>query len=104
MKYVDTNGKIYNENILQEVEISARYEGYIKNELKEAEEMKKLESIPLSLKQDYNMVPNLAIEARQKLNNIKPQNIGQASRISGVNPSDISVLIMQYKLGNLLHD
>ena len=59
--------------------------------------MMKLESVLLNPDEDYEKIPNLALEARQKLNKIKPENIGQASRISGVNPSDISILLMYLK-------
>ena len=55
--------------------------------------MLKLENIALDINIDYNQVPNLALEARQKLNKVKPANIGQASRISGVNPADITILL-----------
>jgi len=97
LKYCNLS-KEYSESVKEQVEIQIKYEGYIIKEEKEANEIKKLESLKLSSLIDYNEVPNLALEARQKLNKIKPENIGQASRISGVNPSDISVLIMYTKM------
>ena len=94
--------KEYDEETLEQAEIQVKYEGYIKKQEDEAAQMLKLENITLGKDVDYNLVPNLALEARQKLNKVKPENIGQASRISGVNPSDISILLMHVtnKKGN----
>ncbi len=83
----------YEEDILEQAEIQVKYEGYIKKQENEATQMLKLENITLDINIDYNQVPNLALEARQKLNKVKPANIGQASRISGVNPADITILL-----------
>ena len=88
----------YSDEILDEVEIQIKYEGYIAKELKEAQSFKKMENISLDKNINYNLIENLALEARQKLNQIKPLNIGQASRISGVNPSDISILLLYLKM------
>ena len=85
----------------KELSIMVKYEGYIENEIEEAKKMKKLESIKLPINFDYEKLDGLALEARQKLNVIKPINIGQASRISGVNPSDINALILHIKKGDL---
>ena len=92
----------FDEETLEQAEIQVKYEGYIKKQEDEAAQMLKLENITLDKDVDYNLVPNLALEARQKLNKVKPENIGQASRISGVNPSDISILLMHVtnKKGN----
>lgn len=90
--------KNYTPEVIKQVEIHIKYEGYIKKQLKQVDLMNELETISLPLYLDYASIPNLAIEARQKLNKIKPTNIGQASRISGVNPSDIGVLVMYLKL------
>lgn len=89
--------KKYTEEELEQVEIIIKYEGYIKKTSKNAENMLKLEykSIPEDI--DYNQIKNLATEARQKLIKIRPKSIGQASRISGVNLSDISVLLVYMK-------
>jgi tRNA uridine 5-carboxymethylaminomethyl modification enzyme len=78
--------------VLEQVEIEVKYEGYIKKTIIEAEKMIKNESKLIPKDIDYNKIPNLASEARQKLNNVRPLSIGQAIRISGVNPSDISIL------------
>ena len=87
----------YPDDVLEEVEIQIKFAGYIAKAEKDAEHNKKLEDVVLSKDIDYNLIDNLALEARQKLNKIKPLSIGQASRISGVNPSDISILLMYLK-------
>lgn len=81
-----------------ELTIQVRLFGYVKKQQSMAEKMNHLEKLKLSTKIDYYQVPNLAIEAREKLNKIKPTTIGQASRISGINPADIQMLI--YWLNN----
>jgi len=75
-------------------EISIKYEGYIRKEQEIVDKMDRLESVRLSDGFDYKAIKSLSIEAREKLNSIKPRTIGQASRISGVSPSDISVLLV----------
>ena len=87
----------YDDDVLEEVEIQIKFSGYIIKAQKDAEYHKKLENVILDKNIDYDKIDNLALEARQKLNKIKPLNIGQASRISGVNPSDISILLMYLK-------
>lgn len=93
------NFKLDDETI-QEIEISAKYEGYILNSIKQAEKQKKLEDMIIPSDFDYLNCDGLALEARQKLDEIKPYNIGQASRISGVNPSDINILIYEISKGS----
>lgn len=80
-----------------QLEISVKFEGYIKREQKEAESFSKFENYTLPEGIDYLNMHGLALEARQKLDKIRPLTVGQASRISGVNPSDISILILQLK-------
>lgn len=80
--------------VTEQVEISIKYEGYIKRELAQINEMRRLENRKLPKDIDYNKISGLRLEAREKLNKVRPINIGQASRISGVNPADISVLII----------
>lgn len=75
-------------------EIIIKYEGYIKKQLRQIDQFKKLENRKLDEDIDYNEIESLRIEARQKLNSIKPLSVGQASRISGVSPADISVLLI----------
>ena len=84
----------YSKEVKEQVEINIKYEGYIKKANKEAEKMLSLEEKQIPDDIDYAKVPNLASEARQKLNDIRPTTIGQASRISGVNPADISILMV----------
>ena len=78
----------------EEVEIQIKYEGYIKLQEEQVEKFKKLESKKLSEDIDYEKITGISLEARQKLNKFKPTSIGQASRISGVSPADISVLLI----------
>lgn len=87
-------GLSMDKEIADEIEIEARYAGYIEKSKKDAERMRKLESRRLSYDLDYLNMDNLALEARQKLDKIRPQTLGQASRISGINPADIAVLSM----------
>ena len=84
----------YDADVLEQVEINTRYEGYIKKALKDAEKMLSLENKLIPKNIDYNNIPNIASEAKQKLSEIQPTSIGQASRISGVNPADISILMV----------
>ena len=86
--------EIYDEEVLEQVEINIKYAGYINKITKEAEKMLKYEEKQIPKDLDYTKVPNLASEARQKLQKINPTTIGQALRISGVNPSDISILLI----------
>ncbi len=87
----------YNDEILEQVEINIKYEGYINKTIREAEKMLTLENKKIPQNLDYNDISNLASEAKEKLNKVKPTSIGQASRISGVNPADISVLMVYLK-------
>ncbi len=80
--------------IISCAEVIIKYDGYIKRQLAEVEKFSKTEAIKLPKNIDYNEIKGLRIEARQKLNKIKPENIGQASRISGVSPADITVLLI----------
>ena len=81
-------------NLFEQVEIEIKYEGYIQKQLKQVEQMKKLEKKQLPADFDYKQLGGLRLEAQEKLNKIKPLNIGQASRISGVSPADVSVLLI----------
>lgn len=91
---IDTNRKPLPEHVVEQVEIEIKYEGYISRQMKQVEQFKKIEKkkIPPSL--DYNDIRSLRLEARQKLISYKPVSVGQASRISGVSPADISVLLV----------
>jgi tRNA uridine 5-carboxymethylaminomethyl modification enzyme len=78
----------------EQVEIQIKYEGYIKKQIRQAEQFKKMENKIIPEDIEYDDISGLRIEARQKLKEIKPRSIGQASRISGVSPADISVLMV----------
>ena len=80
--------------VFEQVEISIKYEGYIKRQLAQVEEMRRLEVRKLDDIEDYKAITGLRMEAQEKLNKVKPANLGQASRISGVSPADISVLLI----------
>ena len=84
----------YDKDVLEQVEINTRYEGYIKKANKDAEKMLNLENKLIPENINYDDIPNIASEARQKLSEIRPTSLGQASRISGVNPADISILMV----------
>ena len=81
-------------DVREQVNINLKYEGYISRELRQVEHFKKLESKIIPENIDYDDIGSLRIEARQKLKSYMPRSIGQASRISGVSPADISVLLV----------
>lgn len=85
------------EEVKEQVEINIKYAGYISKSIKEAEKLIKENNIKIPLDLDYNKVHNLALEARAKLSKIRPLTISQASRISGVNPADIQMLLLHLK-------
>lgn len=84
-------------DVAQAIEIEMKYEGYIKKALKEAEKLKSMDAIALPSHLVYENIDNLSLEGKQKLAQVRPMTIGQASRISGVNPADIAVLTMYLK-------
>ena len=84
----------YEREFLEQAEISVKYDGYINKEYDQVQKMDKIENVRLKPEFDYMSLPSLSMEARQKLTKMKPQTLGQASRISGVSPSDISVLMV----------
>lgn len=84
----------YPKDILETAEISVRYEGYLKQGLEQIERAKRLEDRLLPPDIDYSEIGGLRLEAREKLNRVRPLNLGQAGRISGVNPADVSVLMV----------
>jgi len=86
--------RAFDSEVLEQVEISAKYDGYIQKALKEAQKSQKEEAIMIPSDIDYDKVTNLALEAKSKLKQIRPISIGQASRISGVNPADIQMLLI----------
>ena len=90
---IDSN---YREEILEAVEISVKYKGYIDRERKLAEKIMRLENLEIPENFDFDKVQSLSIECRQKLKRYSPRTIAQASRISGVSPADISVLLVYF--------
>ncbi len=99
MKYeylspIDKARPVLSEEVIEQVEIDIKYDGYIKRQLKQVEQFRKLESKKIPEDIDYDKIPSLRLEAIQKLKLCKPISIGQASRISGVSPADISVLLV----------
>ena len=94
LKVLDKNRPELDRQVTEEVEVMVKYEGYIEMQKKQVEGFKKLEKKYLPEDVDYNTIKGIRLEARQKLNKYKPYSIGQASRISGVSPADISVLLI----------
>ncbi|MCI6498046.1 tRNA uridine-5-carboxymethylaminomethyl(34) synthesis enzyme MnmG [Lachnospiraceae bacterium HCP1S3_C3] len=90
----DENRKPIPEDVIEQININLKYDGYIKRQLRQVEQFKKMENKKLSDNIDYSQINGLRNEAKQKLNMYKPVSIGQASRISGVSPADISVLLI----------
>ena len=91
----------YPREVFEQVEIEVKYEGYIKRQLAQAQEMRRLESRALPKSLEYSKITGLRMEAQEKLDRVKPENLGQASRISGVSPADISVLLIYLKKNNM---
>ncbi len=94
---VDKDRQPLPDSVCEQVEISLKYEGYIKRQTQQIEQFRKLEEKKLPEDFDYEKIAGLRLEARQKLNEVKPSSIGQAGRISGVNPADISVLLIYFR-------
>ena len=90
----DKNRPDLSRDIFEQAEISTKYDGYIKRQLSQVAEMRRIEAKKLDFINDYKEIQGLRLEAQEKLNKIRPENIGQASRISGVSPADVSVLII----------
>ncbi len=94
LEKIDENREPLPKDVIEEVEIEVKYKGYIKLQQQQVEKFKKLEQKLLPKEINYEAIKGLRIEARQKLNKIRPLSVGQASRISGVSPADISVLLI----------
>jgi tRNA uridine 5-carboxymethylaminomethyl modification enzyme len=90
----DDSRPVLGKNEMTEVEVILKYDGYIRKQINEVEKLRKLEEKKLSEDLDYHSIGGLRLEARQKLSDIKPVTVGQASRISGVSPADINVLLV----------
>ncbi|MCM8820994.1 MAG: tRNA uridine-5-carboxymethylaminomethyl(34) synthesis enzyme MnmG, partial [Candidatus Omnitrophica bacterium] len=87
----------YPEDVMKEVEIEVKYSPYIEKMLSEIEEFRNLEKIRIPENIDYNKIPGLSLEIREKLSYFKPLTLGQASRISGITPAAVSVLFVHLK-------
>ncbi len=94
LKDIDSTRPELEANILEQAEIEIKYDGYIKRQLIIIDQVRRLEKKLLPKDTDYSLIEGLSLEAREKLNKVRPENIGQASRISGVSPADISVLVI----------
>ncbi len=102
IKEIDPDRPALPDDVCEQVEIRLKYKGYIDRQMQQAEQFKKMENKKLPSDCDYSSIHGLRLEARQKLEKIKPLNLGQASRISGVSPADISVLIIWLEANKLL--
>ncbi|HEX6922757.1 MAG TPA: tRNA uridine-5-carboxymethylaminomethyl(34) synthesis enzyme MnmG [Bacillales bacterium] len=89
------------EDVAEQVDIQTKYAGYIEKQLQQVEKMKRMDNKKIPENLDYDAINGLATEARQKLGQVKPLSVGQASRVSGVNPSDISILLVYLEQGQL---
>lgn len=103
MKYeyldpIDPDRKELPKDVVEQVNIQLKYDGYIKRQLKQVEQFKKLEKKKIPENINYDEIYSLRLEAKQKLNQIRPESVGQASRISGVSPADISVLLVHLNM------
>ena len=94
MEEIDTERPALSQHVISQLEVQIKYEGYISKQMAQIAKFKKLENRTLSENMDYSEIEGLRIEAMQKLNQIKPLSVGQASRISGVSPADINVLLV----------
>lgn len=94
LSQIDPQRKPLPEDVIEQVEIEVKYEGYIERQMRQVEQFKKMEKKIIPADLDYNDINSLRLEARQKLITYKPVSVGQASRISGVSPADISVLLI----------
>ena len=83
-----------NQEMIEQLDIEVKYQGYIDKAIKDASKVLKLETRKIPNNIDYNDIPNIASEAREKLNKVRPLTVSQAMRISGVNPSDIAILLV----------
>jgi len=91
---IDKHRPELSSDVTEQVEIELKYEGYIRRQMSQVAQFKKMEHKKIPADIDYDAIPSIRIEARQKLKQVRPENVGQASRISGVSPADISVLLV----------
>lgn len=101
IKQVSPSEEVINEDVAEQVEIQVKYEGYIEKSIQQVEKLKKMENKRIPDLIDYDAITGLATEARQKLKQVRPLSMAQASRISGVNPADISILLVYIEQGKI---
>ena len=97
---LDPDRPALSQAVREQVEISLKYEGYIARQQRQVEEMRRLEGKTLPADLDYHQLAGLRLEARQKLDAIRPGNLGQAARISGVSPADVAALMIALERQN----
>ena len=102
MAVLDKDRKPLPKEVCEQVEISIKYEGYINRQIAQANQFRKMENKKIPESIDYEKIGGLRLEARQKLEKIRPASIGQASRISGVSPADIAVLVVYLKQNKIV--
>ena len=100
LQFIPANADLTGKEI-EQVEIQIKYEGYIKKAMEKVEKLKRMEAKRIPERIDYEAINGLATEAKQKLQKIQPETIAQASRISGVNPADISILMVYVEQGKI---
>lgn len=93
--------QLLDEEVVEQINIQVKYEGYIEKQLQQVDKMRRMEKKRLPEDLDYEVIKGIATEARQKLSKVRPLSVGQASRVSGVNPSDISILLVYLEQGRL---
>lgn len=101
LQFIPAPAKPLDRRVIEQVEIQYKYEGYIKKEDAKVEKLKRMEAKKIPARINYNAIEGLATEARQKLTKIQPETLAQASRISGVNPADISILAVYIEQGRI---
>lgn len=101
IKKVNPSQETITEDVAEQIEIQIKYQGYIQKQLQQVEKMKRLENKRIPADIDYFVISGLAMEARQKLDEVRPLSVAQASRVSGVNPADISILLIYLEQGHI---
>ncbi|MFT9096973.1 MAG: tRNA uridine-5-carboxymethylaminomethyl(34) synthesis enzyme MnmG, partial [Liquorilactobacillus sp.] len=100
-EFIPESTKEIDNRVIEQVEIQIKYEGYIKKANQKVEKLKKMEAKKIPDRIDYSAIEGIATEARQKFEKIRPETLAQASRISGVNPADISILAIYIEQGKI---
>ena len=101
MQFIPATPKALDRRVIEQIEIQYKYEGYIKKAYEKVEKLKRMEAKTIPENIDYMAIEGLATEAKQKLVKIQPETLAQASRISGVNPADLSILAVYIEQGKI---